>query len=122
MGLCRIILVAGLLVPPVFASAQSGVQVPRIYRDCAAEARAARARGDGDIVVCGDREVRSPYRIPAPKEGFDPAGPIASVSRERHRLYEVGDSGIHSCSTVGPGGYTGCAFKTWKNAREQYGK
>lgn len=93
---------------------------PRIVQDCASEARQARERGE-EIVVCGDREVRSPYRLP-PSQRFDPAGSVDSVSRERHRLYEQGESGIGSCSTVGPGGWTGCMSKRWKEAREQWGR
>jgi hypothetical protein len=94
---------------------------PRIYRDCAAEARAAQARGD-ELVVCGDREARSPYRIPEPPDRFDPAGTVQSVSRERHSMYEVGDSGIGSCSPVGVGGASGCMLRGWKAKREQYAR
>ncbi len=91
---------------------------PRIVRYCASESRRALERGD-EIVVCA--EARSPYRL-APSERFDPAGPADSVSRERHRLYEHGESGTGSCSTVGPGGWTGCMSKRWKDAREQWGR
>jgi hypothetical protein len=72
-----------------------------------------------DIVVCGRRGERSPYRLPPQREGFDPDGPTMSVARERHRLYEVGDTGIGSCSDVGPGGWTGCQFRAWKEDHQQ---
>ena len=72
-----------------------------------------------DITVCGRRNDGSGYRLP-PSDRFDPAGPIDSVSRERHRLVDVGAVGIQSCSTVGPGGYTGCEFIDWRHADEQY--
>jgi len=79
-------------------------------------------RSGEEIVVCGRREqARSPYRLPEPPPRFDAGGGDESVSRERHDLYEQGDTGIHSCSTVGPGGYTGCTFKQWKNSDEQWG-
>ncbi len=110
----------GLLLSPISAYPQTVTQ-PRIYRDCAADARSAQARGE-EIVVCGERDARSPYRIPPPPDGFDPGGTVQSVSRERHSLYEVGDSGIGSCGTVGPGGWTGCMHRTWKEKRQQYGK
>jgi hypothetical protein len=75
-----------------------------------------------NIVVCGRREQpRSPYRLPEPPPRFDAGEGTASVSRERHGLYEQGDTGIHSCSTVGPGGYTGCTFRKWKEGYEQWG-
>jgi hypothetical protein len=78
--------------------------------------------GAEEIVVCGRRGGRrSPYRLPEPPPRFDAGEGTASVSRERHGLYEHGDTGIHSCSTVGPGGYTGCTFKKWKEGYEQWG-
>ena len=84
---------------------------PKIVPDC---------RADGqDIVVCGRRGERSPYRLPPQPEGFDPDGPMSSVSRERHRLYEVGDTGIGSCTNVGPGGWTGCDFRHWRDEHHQ---
>jgi hypothetical protein len=85
---------------------------PTIVPDCSKES----AR---DIVVCGRRGTRSPYRLPEQHEGFDPDGPMPSVSRERHRLYEVGDTGIGSCSNVGPGGWTGCDFRRWRDEHHQ---
>ena len=75
--------------------------------------------GDDEAVVCGRLE-RSPYRLPPPREGFDPRGSVDSVSRERNRLLDVGAAGIHSCSTVGPGGSTGCDLIRWKEAHEQW--
>jgi hypothetical protein len=121
MRLCWTILIAGLLLSPTRSFGQTAPVLPRIYQDCAAQNRAAQARGD-EIVVCADRDSRSPYRVPQQREGFDPAGSVQSVSRERHSLYEVGDAGIGSCSPVGPGGITGCMARGWKNKREQYGK
>lgn len=84
---------------------------PSIVPDC-------KQRPD-DIVVCGTRGERSPYRLPPQHDGFDPEGSIPSVARERHKLYEVGETGIGSCSNVGPGGWTGCQFRTWKEGRQQ---
>jgi hypothetical protein len=76
--------------------------------------------GEEEIVICADPRGTQRYRL-AP-QGWNAEGPVASVSRERHQLYEQGDSGIGSCSTVGPGGWTGCALRTWKAAREQHGR
>jgi hypothetical protein len=76
-------------------------------------------RTPDDITVCGRRDDGNGYRLPPPT-GFDPAGPIDSVSRERHRLLDVGAAGIQSCSAVGPGGWTGCEFTDWRHADEQY--
>lgn len=96
------------------AQAGAAARLPPIVQDCR-DVRAA-----GEIVVCGGREgERSRFELPVLNDRFDPNGEMESVSRERHSLYEVGDTGIHSCSTVGPGGYTGCNFIRWKADREQ---
>jgi hypothetical protein len=81
-------------------------------------APACRADRD-DITICGRRNGVGGYRLPEP-DRFDPAGPVDSVSRERHRLLDVGAAGIGSCSTVGPGGWTGCMLNDWRSADEQY--
>lgn len=78
-----------------------------------------KAQGTQDIVVCGQRGERSPFRLPPQREGFDPDGAMPSVARERHRLYEVGDTGIGSCTNVGPGGWTGCQFLYWRDQHHQ---
>jgi hypothetical protein len=83
---------------------------------------ASPCRSDGipdDITVCGRSNDGAGYRLP-PRDRFDPAGAIDSVSRERHRMLDVGATGTGSCSTVGPGGWTGCMNNAWREADEQY--
>ncbi|HZG08303.1 MAG TPA: hypothetical protein VEZ70_04905 [Allosphingosinicella sp.] len=111
-------IIFGAALPAVSASAQTTVMppaiVPTLDKPCRPDAE--------EIIVCGRREEqRSPFRLAEPPPRFDPGGSDYSVSRERHSLYEHGDTGIHSCSTVGPGGYTGCAFRKWKDGDEQWG-
>jgi len=84
--------------------------------------RCERGEDPDEVVVCGRRGERELYRLPIRNQGFDKDGTVDSVSRERHRLYEVGDSGIGSCSTVGPGGWTGCFHQWVKARREQRGE
>ena len=72
-----------------------------------------------EIVVCGRRDQDERYRLPIRPDRFDPKGPVDSVSRERHRLVQEGDSGIGSCSTDGPGGWTGCFHRNTKRRCEQ---
>jgi hypothetical protein len=73
----------------------------------------------GEIVVCGRRNEAEKYRLPIRPEGFDATGPRDSVSRERHRLIQEGDSGVGSCSTSGPGGWTGCFHQQRKRQCQQ---
>ena len=74
-----------------------------------------------EIVVCGRRDAPEPYRLPIRPDGFDPQGAVESVSRERHKLIQEGDAGIGSCSTVGPGGYTGCFHRDVRRRCQQEG-
>jgi hypothetical protein len=105
-GLLLLAQAANIAEPPVpGAPATSRICPPGASRD--------------DITVCGRRNDGAGYRLPAP-DRFDPAGPVDSVSRERHRLLDVGAVGTGSCSTVGPGGWTGCMFNDWRHADEQY--
>ena len=81
--------------------------------------RCDRGADADEVVVCGRRNETERYRLPIRPEGFDKKGPIDSVSRERHRLIQEGDEGIGSCTTVGPGGYTGCFHRSTKRRCEQ---
>ena len=109
---------AFLVVPLAAAGAQAGdpTRIRVLNRDC------ERARGGDEIVVCGQREPRSRFRLPEePDRGFDPTGAAESVSRERNALTEAGAaSGIGSCSPIGPGGYTGCRAREFRGEIEQY--
>jgi hypothetical protein len=99
------------LPPP---ESDSALSLPRTFVDC------SQAAAGDEILVCGQQRRISPYRLPPAQ--WDPAGPVQSVSRERHSLYELGETGIQSCSPAGPGGWTGCTQRRWKEAREQYGR
>ena len=112
---CLALLLVGLLpAAPAAAPADPEVQgppaPPKIIPTCRS--------GSKEIVVCG-RQQRSPYRLPEPAPGFDPDGGVDSVSRERNALYDVDETGIGSCSNVGPGGSFGCTFKRWKHDEQQ---
>jgi hypothetical protein len=93
------------------ARAQPTLSLPKVVEPCVKQA--------DEIVVCGNPDELRRYRLPLQDEGFDPDGPVDSVSRERNRLLNHGASGIGSCSTVGPGGYTGCDFIRFKERVEQ---
>ena len=117
----RGIAAAGLILaaPPAAAAQQAeapvaGPVLPRIVEDC------PRSADEEEVVVCG-RRGRSPYRLPETPDRFDPFGEEPSVSLERHRLYEVGEAGIGSCSPVGPGGVSGCQEKAIREGIYQRG-
>ena len=73
-----------------------------------------------EIIVCGSRKRDERYRLPDRSDApFDPAGDMKSVMNERVGWAAEGDSGTQSCSAVGPGGWTGCMVKRWKQERDQ---
>jgi hypothetical protein len=82
----------------------------------------------GEITVCAHQPSDNDrYRLPLRDEdrGFDPLGPVDSVSRERQRLLD-GDGASQdltrgSCSSVGASGWTGCQIKTWREHDQQKG-
>jgi len=78
----------------------------------------------GEITVCGKDQARerARYGVRQPDKGFDPNGPVDSVSRERHRLLDNGgDATMGSCSAVGASGATGCLLKGWRDNQYQRG-
>ncbi|WP_431853331.1 hypothetical protein [Allosphingosinicella sp.] len=73
---------------------------------------------DEVIVVCARRPEDDRYRIPEPLRGS--SRPVESSWAANARSLEyVGRTGIQSCSTVGPGGFTGCWAEMMRQAREE---
>ena len=78
-------------------------------------------RGDDEVVICGRRPERERYRIPEElREGAADADPENESWAVRAQSLEyVGRTGIQSCSTVGPGGFTGCWAEMMRAARAE---
>ena len=73
---------------------------------------------DDKIVVCSRRPESERYRIP---EKYRPSGTRQQTeawATKTKVLETVGDTGINSCSPVGPGGFTGCLTQVIKQARQ----
>jgi len=74
----------------------------------------------GEIVVCADEEPqKSPYRLPLPVPLEEGSRETISPSRERNALLDYDLGGTGSCSTVGPGGWTGCKYREHMQNAEQ---
>lgn len=74
---------------------------------------------DDQVVVCARKPESERYRIP---EKLRPTGTPQQREAWTNRakaLETVGDTGINSCSPVGPAGFTGCLTRVVKEAREQ---
>ncbi|MDP8912384.1 MAG: hypothetical protein M3N39_02260 [Pseudomonadota bacterium] len=71
-----------------------------------------------EITVCARRPEADRYRIPEPLR--DREGPASdSWANRALELQYVGRTGIQSCSTVGPGGATGCLAQLINQARAE---
>ena len=74
---------------------------------------------DDQVVVCARRPESERYRLPP---NYRPSGTpqqMQSWANKAHVIETVGDTGINSCSPVGPAGYTGCLTQVIRQAREQ---
>jgi hypothetical protein len=80
-------------------------------------------RGTGDeIVICARKPEAERYRIPETlrDEAVTPSPKSESWASRAQSLEYVGNGGIQSCSTVGPGGSTGCwnqLLRQWRQDR-----
>ena len=76
---------------------------------------------DDTIVVCAKKPEGERYRIPEALRG-DPNDPKSQAWASRATALEyAGRSGIGSCSTVGPGGASGCFNQIVREARAERG-
>ncbi|HEX8126531.1 MAG TPA: hypothetical protein VF548_13200 [Allosphingosinicella sp.] len=119
-------LAAGALL----AAAPAGAQAPAAARP-AAEPKISTMIVYGDdpcppstddtIVVCARKPDKERYRIPEALRG-DPNDPKSQAWASRATALEyAGRSGIGSCSTVGPGGASGCFNQIVRQARAERG-
>jgi hypothetical protein len=81
-----------------------------------------RARGGDEIVVCARRPETERYRIPRElRDSATEDDPDSTSWAARAEALEyVGRTGIQSCSTVGPGGVSGCwneMVRAWRRDR-----
>jgi hypothetical protein len=111
---------AAALVPAP-ASAQ-GAQQERIRRLVVyGRDPCPRSANGEDIVVCARRPETERYRIPPELRDDTSDDPESTSWAARAEALEyVGRSGIQSCSTVGPGGVSGCwneLVRAWRKDR-----
>jgi hypothetical protein len=108
---------------PVAASAQQGAAAARPaekIRQVVVYGRDPCPRGRADeIVICARRPNSERYRVPRALRDRTPARGGTSWAARARSLEYVGRTGIQSCSTVGPGGHTGCWEQMMRTAREE---
>ena len=72
---------------------------------------------DDQVVVCARRPEAERYRIPPTMRQSGTPQEMESWAVRSKNLETVGQTGINSCSPVGPAGYTGCLQKVIQQAR-----
>ena len=100
-------------------AASATVPIDQAVKDAVADAECKSRSATKAIIVCANRNHRSPFRLPDRDGPFDPDGDTKSVMNERVGWAAEGDVGTQSCGPVGPGGWTGCMVKSWKESRDQ---
>ena len=70
----------------------------------------------GEIVVCARRPERERYRVPEVFREGQRLRDGESWAARAETVENEGQTGIGSCSAVGPGGFTGC----WEEMMRQY--
>ena len=72
---------------------------------------------DDQVVVCARRPEAERYRIPPNMRQSGTPQQMQSWAVRSKSLETAGNTGINSCSPVGPAGYTGCLQRLIKEAR-----
>lgn len=72
---------------------------------------------DAEVVVCVRRGEEERYRIPEAYRSGGPRQPRQSWVNQARALEVVSDTGVYSCSAVGPAGYTGCLEELIKRSQ-----
>ena len=117
------LLAAAAAFLPVSTQAQEGDSAQEKVSRVVVYGRDPCPRGSGDeIVVCARRPETERYRIPeAVREPSDNPENESWAARAETIEY-VGRTGIQSCSTVGPGGVSGCwdqMVRAWREDRRR---
>jgi hypothetical protein len=72
-----------------------------------------------EVVVCTRRNAQEQYRIPKEMRDFKVTPQNEAWAARLQPVMTAGDAGVNSCSTVGPGGQTGCFLKQAQADRQE---
>jgi hypothetical protein len=74
---------------------------------------------DSTIIVCRHRPESERYRLPKDQQLQGTRQQRESWVNKARPLMTVGNTGINSCSPVGPAGHTGCVIQEINQARRE---
>jgi len=108
-------LASGLVMLPAPAMAQQGNVAEIVVYGTDPCPRST----DDQVVVCARRPEAERYRIPEKLRQSGTRQQTEAWANRARVLETVGDTGTNSCSTVGPGGFTGCLVQVINQAKTQ---
>ena len=115
MSAAAVALTGGYALPaPAIAQAQPNIAEIIVYGNDPCPRST-----DDQVVVCARRPEAERYRIPPNMRQSGTPQEMESWAVRSKNLETVGQTGINSCSPVGPGGYTGCLQKVIQEAKGQ---
>lgn len=103
---------AGLPVP-----AEAQAQAPNVAEIIVYGTDPCPRSTEDQVVVCARRPEAERYRIPPNMRQSGTPQEMQSWAVRSKNLETVGQTGINSCSPVGPAGYTGCLQRVIDEAR-----
>jgi hypothetical protein len=74
---------------------------------------------DSTVYVCTRRPEQERYRLPKNQQLQGTRQERRSWANKARALNSVGNTGVGSCSAVGPGGHTGCLVEEIKQAKRE---
>ena len=118
MSAAAVTLAVGYAALPAPAMAQAAPNIAEII--VYGNDPCPRGANGEEIVVCARKPETERYRIPKELRDAPSTDPASqSWANKAESLEYVGRTGIQSCSTVGPGGWTGCFAKMLSEARQE---
>lgn len=121
-ALATLVIAGSALLSAAPASAQTAPSTAERIRRVVVYGNERCPRGsEGEVVICARRPSGERYRIPEQFRDEATADDPASTSwaAQAESLEFLGRTGIQSCSTVGPGGASGCQIQLINSARAE---
>jgi hypothetical protein len=106
---------AGFVAVPAPALAQAGGQSEVIVYGNDPCPRST----ESNVVVCVHRPETERYRLPKNQQLQGTRQQREAWAQKSREVMTVGNTGINSCSAVGPGGHTGCLVQQINQARQE---
>lgn len=110
---------AALLVLPTAAAAQEPADDLKVNQLIVYGADSCPASTDDEIIVCARKPESERYRIPENLRSNPNDRRNETWADRAYELQYIGRTGTGSCSTVGPGGFTGCFNDLVREARAE---